>query len=175
MLNRKNSYQVVHGRRNEDTVGNLEISPGGRQNQNVVAVNEFWEDSDGVIELCLGPHVLAGQVVSPDDLPAVSGPDRHSKVSQFCVLKAGNDSLESLEGEHSLSSSLHLRSGEVVHVRAVHSLHVGEVEVGGLPGVGEGRPGTPDVLGVLDWDGPAVPGLLELEVEVWTAERIFLA
>ena len=50
MLNRINSYQVVHGRRNEDTVGNLEISPGGGQDQDVVAVDELGEDSNTVFE-----------------------------------------------------------------------------------------------------------------------------
>ena len=86
----------------------------------MLVTDKLREDSDGVIELCLTPDILRGEVVAPDDLsveetiiinhldihyhvPAVPGPDRHPKVPQLRLLKPGHHTIEGLEGKHSLT------------------------------------------------------------------------
>src|SRR5208337_2786051 len=85
------NQQIADALGYERAIGDVPVPPGGRQDQNAVAVDELGEDADRIIEPCLFTHVVSGQVVQSIDLARVANAERHAEIAQLCVLAARHE------------------------------------------------------------------------------------
>ena len=101
---KKNDF-ILNDSKLEITAGNralsrsssyLKISPRSREDENGVAVDEFGEDADCVVEFGLISDVVSGEVVATENLARISRPDRHAEITQLGALKTRHNVLQRL-------------------------------------------------------------------------------
>ena len=136
--------QIVDALGQQRAVGHVEIAPGGRQDQDAVAVDELGKDADGVVEPRLLAHVRAGEVVERVDLAGVANAQRHAEIAQLGVLAAGHEARQRLDRVDGLAPPSHLADGQVGRVGAVDFRHVHQVEIGQVALVRHRAPGAGD-------------------------------
>ena len=81
------SYVFWHQR----PIGNVEIAPGSRQNQQPIPVDELRKDADGVVDAALLRDNVPGEVVERLDLAGVTDSERHPEIPQLRVLAARHE------------------------------------------------------------------------------------
>ena len=125
-------------------VRDVHVAPGGGQNQNAVAVDEFGVNADAVLKARLLAHIVFGQVVDGVDLAGVADANGHAEIAQTGVFTAGREALERFDGEHGLRAAFDLLLRHAVGVGAITTGQVHQVHVGQLAAVEHGTPSAGD-------------------------------
>ena len=152
--------QVPDSLGQQGAVGQLEVTTGGGQDQDAVAVDEFREDANAVFKATLFPNIVLGHVVTGIYFPGVPYAQGHAEVTQLGTLAARHEAFQGFDGHHCLLATLHLAPGQVVRVGTVIAQQMHEIEIGEIAGVVDRAPGAGNGVQVLG-DQAAGPGLLE--------------
>src|ERR1019366_3651032 len=138
------NQQIADALGYERTIGDVPVPPGGRQDQNAVAVDELRKDADRIVKPRLFTHVVAGQVVQSVDLARVANAERHAEIAQLRVLAARHELTQRLHRVDGLAAATHLTDGQVSRIGTVDFRYVHEVQIRQIPLVGHRAPRTRD-------------------------------
>ena len=103
------SIRIVH----------LEVSAGGRQDQDGVSVNKLWKDPDRVVESSLVLDVSRGQVVPSNYLASVPDADPHVEVAKLGLFEPRHDLVQGCQCMHRLGPPFHLRQRQISNICGV--------------------------------------------------------
>ena len=119
----------------------MEITAGGRQDKVAVAVDEFGENPDAVLEPGLAQHIAFGEVVGRFDLAGIANAQGHAEVAQLGALAAGHEGFQRVDCMHRLLAADHFAMSQGIGIGAVE-VKVAHVEISEIALFGNCAPGA---------------------------------